>query len=59
VTLGEMKERGPALVQQGTARLAPFLKSMQPMMSESGVKSTTKDSEPTFDLEEMEQTPWE
>ena len=59
VTLGEMKERGPALVQQGTARLAPFLKSMQPMMSESSVKSTTRDSEPTFDLQEMEQSPWE
>jgi len=55
VTVGEMKERGPVLVQQGAARLAPFLKSMQPMMSESEVSSTTTDVEPTFCLEEGEQ----
>lgn len=51
VTVGEMKERGPALVQQGTARLAPFLKGVQPMMSDSPVQSTTKGTEPFFDLE--------
>ena len=55
VTVGEMKERGPVLVAQGAARLAPFLKSMQPMMSESEVSSTTTDVEPTFCLEEGEQ----
>lgn len=54
VTIGQMKEWGPAILQQGAARLAPFLKSMQPMMSESAVASTTEDAEATFDLDETE-----
>jgi len=54
VTVGEMKERGPVLIQQGAARLAPFFKSVQPMMAGSAVSSTTADEEPTFDLEEKE-----
>ena len=52
VTVGQMKERGPELVQQGAARLAPFLKSLQPMMAESVVSSTTSGTDPTFDLEQ-------
>ncbi|MBI2843691.1 MAG: hypothetical protein HYX78_09855 [Armatimonadetes bacterium] len=54
VTVGEMKERGPALVLQGSERLAPFLKSVQPMMIESAVQSTTEGIEPAFDTEEAE-----
>jgi hypothetical protein len=50
VTVGEMKERGPVLIQQGAARLAPFLKSAQPMISDSTVQSTTWDTEPVFGL---------
>lgn len=56
VTIGRIKEQGPALIQQGAARLAPFLKSMQPMMSESTIVSTTKDIEPVFDTHETEQS---
>ena len=54
VTVGEMKERGPELVQQGAARLVPLLKSMQLMMSGSAISSTTEDTEQTFGLEETE-----
>lgn len=54
VTLGQMKEQGPLLMQQGTARLAPFLKSIQPMSSEVSISSTTKDIEPVFGTEESE-----
>ena len=53
VTVGEMKERGPALIMQGASRLAPFLRSVQPMMSDSSIQSTTRDTEPVFDLEEV------
>jgi hypothetical protein len=52
VTIGEMKERGPALVQQGAARLAPFLKSVQPMMAESAISSSTRETEPAFGLDD-------
>ncbi|MEN6521273.1 MAG: hypothetical protein ABFD46_09015 [Armatimonadota bacterium] len=55
VTIGQIKEHGPVLVQQGAARLAPFLKSMQQMMAESSISSTTKDTEPVFTTDETEQ----
>jgi hypothetical protein len=51
VTIGEIKERGPSLVEQGTARLAAFQKSTQPMMCESAIQSTTRDSELAFEAE--------
>jgi hypothetical protein len=52
VTVGEIAERGPVLIGQGASRLAPFLKGVLPMMSDSGIASTTQDTEPTFSLEE-------
>ncbi len=51
VTVGEMKERGPSLVLQGTTRLAAFQKSVQPMMRESAIQSTTRDCQLTFNSE--------
>ena len=39
LTLGERKERGSALIQQGTERLVPYLKSG------SDIASTTEDAE--------------
>ncbi|MEN6372303.1 MAG: hypothetical protein ABFD64_09860 [Armatimonadota bacterium] len=55
VTIGQIKEHGPVLIQQGAARLASFLKSMQPMMTETNISSTTKDTEPVFAADETEQ----
>lgn len=51
VTVGEMKVRGPELVQQGTNRLTPFLKSVLPMMGETAITSNTVDTEPSFSAE--------
>jgi len=48
ITIGRIKEQGPALIQQGAARLAPFLKSMQPLIEESAISSTTKTADPVF-----------
>lgn len=48
VTIGRIKEHGPALIQQGAARLVPFLKSVQPIIEESTISSTTKNTEPVF-----------
>lgn len=52
VTVGEIKERGPVMLQQGAARIAPYLKSVQPMMAESTICSTTEGVEPAFSIEE-------
>lgn len=52
VTIGQRKDRGRALVLQGAARLAPFLKSMQPTQSETDVQSSTKDQDREFGLSE-------
>jgi hypothetical protein len=56
VTIGERKERGQALIMQGAARLAPFLKSMQTapadQPSASPVQSTTGDDDRAFGLSE-------
>ena len=53
VTIGEMKEHGSVLIQQGASRLAPFIASIQPMMSDSGIAGTTEDVEPVFNLEDI------
>ena len=45
LTVGERKERGMALMQQGAERLAPYLKSASMMMSETQIKSTTEDAD--------------
>jgi len=52
ITIGERKERGQALILQGAARLAPFLKSMQPSQSETAAQSTTLEAERAFGLSE-------
>lgn len=49
VTIGEMAQHGPELVQQGAERLAPYMK----MMAENVALSTTRDTEPQFDIEEV------
>ena len=45
VTVGERKERGMALMQQGAERLAPYLKSSSSTTSETQIKSTTEDAD--------------
>ena len=52
INIGERKERGQALILQGAARLAPFLKSMQPSQGETVVQSTTSSDDRTFNLSE-------
>jgi hypothetical protein len=54
ITVGEMKDRSPALIQQGASRLTPFLKGLQPMMSETIISSTTQDTDPTFNQKDVE-----
>ncbi|HOP78976.1 MAG TPA: hypothetical protein PLU88_13425 [Armatimonadota bacterium] len=51
VTIGQMKDRGPELIQQGSSRLAPFLKCLQPMLDETAILSNTKGTEPIFSIE--------
>jgi hypothetical protein len=52
VNIGERREKGQLLKTQGQARLAPYQKGNQPMMSETGILSTTKETEPNFSLDE-------
>lgn len=53
MTVGELKDRGPELIEQGINRISPFLKSVLPMMGDSRVTSTTKDLDLVFSLEEV------
>ncbi len=48
VTIGASAVSGVDLVQQGATRLAPFLKSILPMMADSASISSTTDVEPEF-----------
>jgi hypothetical protein len=52
LTMGESPMRGVDLIQQGATRLAPYLKSALPMMSENLPASTTVDDEAVFSVEE-------
>ena len=45
MTLGQSKERGATLLQQGAERLAPYLKTAAAETSESQIMSTTEDAE--------------
>lgn len=52
VTIGADTVRGVDLVQQGATRLAPFLKSALPMMTDSASTSSTADVEPVFSADQ-------
>jgi len=52
LAIGPSSQNGVDLIQQGASRLAPFLKSALPMMSENLAASTTSDSETVFEVEE-------
>lgn len=52
VSIGERKEKGELLKAQGQARLSPFLKANQPMMSECRILSSTRDIRPRFSLDD-------
>lgn len=52
VTIGPAAQTGIELIQQGATRLAPYLKSALPMMSENLPASTTQDANPVFSTEE-------
>jgi hypothetical protein len=52
LAMGESPQRGVDLIQQGATRLAPYLKSALPMMSENLPASTTVDDETVFSVEE-------
>lgn len=48
VTMGPSTVTGVDLIQQGATRLAPFLKSVLPMMSETSVSSSSLDNDLVF-----------
>ncbi len=52
VSIGVSTERGLDLIQQGGARLEPYLNSVLPMMSENSPATTTGDDETTFSQDE-------
>jgi hypothetical protein len=52
ITIGSSSVRGVDLIQQGASRLAPYLKSTLPMMSESTEGSTTLDVDMHFSVNE-------
>lgn len=52
LSVGPSSASGVELVQQGATRLAPYLKSALPMMSETASSSSTADSEPAFSPDE-------
>lgn len=52
VSVGASAVRGIELVQQGAARLAPYLKCALPMMSKTASSSTTLNIDPVFSREE-------
>lgn len=53
LSVGPSTVAGVELIQQGATRLAPFLKSALPMMSETSCSSSTADMEPAFCTEEV------
>ncbi len=52
VTIGAAVQTGIELIQQGATRLAPYLKSALPMMSENLPAATTEDTDPVFSTDE-------
>jgi hypothetical protein len=48
LTMGPAAATGVELIQQGATRLAPYLKSALPMMSETASANSTIDHDPTF-----------
>lgn len=52
ITLGASAARGVDLIQQGAARLAPYLKAALPMMGETASLSNTSDTDPEFSVNE-------
>ena len=52
LVMGASPVTGVDLIQQGATRLAPYLKSALPMMSENLPVSTTVDDETVFSVEE-------
>lgn len=52
VTVGASSATGVDLIQQGATRLAPYLKSVLPMMSEPASSSSTLDGEIAFAAEQ-------
>ena len=52
VSIGASTLRGADLIQQGATRLAPYLKSTLPMMSEGTVLNSTSDKDTEFSLNE-------
>jgi hypothetical protein len=52
VSIGASVQRGVDIIQQGAARLAPFLKGALPMMSDAVATSTTVDQDTEFTVDE-------
>lgn len=52
VSIGASAQRGVDLIQQGAARLAPYLKGALPMMSDAVPASTTSDRDTAFSRDE-------
>ena len=52
LTMGPSVAAGAELIRQGAARLAPYLKSALPMMSEAASANSTIDRDPTFSEDE-------
>lgn len=52
VSIGASAQRGVDLIQQGAARLAPYLKAALPMMADSVPASTTSDRDTEFSTDE-------
>lgn len=53
VSIGSRPEQGPKLIQQGQMRLSPYLKVDETPADDSGIASTTRDTERTFTGESM------
>jgi len=52
VTIGPSKLSGAELIQQGAARLSPYLKASLPYWIDSAALNSSSDSEPVFAREE-------
>jgi len=52
LSIGQIAQKGVDLIQQGATRLAPYLKSTLPMMSDTACSSTSIDSETAFSVDE-------
>ncbi|HET6452835.1 MAG TPA: hypothetical protein VFI02_00400 [Armatimonadota bacterium] len=53
LSIGSRPEHGSKLIQQGQMRLSPYLKVDEAPADESGIASTTRDTERTFTGESM------